>query len=264
MFFRRKKLPDFLIIGAQKAGTTSLYNYLTQHPQVEQAIEKELHYFDLNYDKSFEWYLKSFPELGKSRKNITGEASPYYIFHPSCAKRIKEKLPKVKLIIILRNPVDRAYSHYHHAVRNLGETLPFEEAIEREEARLAGELEKMETDPLYCSYNYQHYSYLSRGIYVDQLKKWYSLFPNKQILLLKYEDLLSNPSDYMKKVSNFLKISSHDYTFDIFNQGAYSKISEETKKQLEQFFKPHNEELHKFVQHDLKLTAFSIADWMNK
>lgn len=264
MFIKRKKLPAFLIIGAQKAGTTSLYNYLIQHPQVEKAIEKEVHYFDLNYYKPFEWYLQCFPGLGGNKKNITGEASPYYIFHPTCAVRIKEKLPKVKLIIILRNPVDRAYSHYHHAVRNLGETLAFEEAIEMEEARLAGELEKLERDPFYCSYNYQHYSYLSRGIYVDQLKNWYDLFPAKQILLLKYEELFSNPSDYMNKVSEFLKISPHNYAFDIFNQGEYSDMSGETQKRLKQFFKPHNEKLHNFIQNDLKLKSFSIADWVNE
>jgi len=174
MLFWRKKLanknlqmPDFLIIGAQKCGTTSLYRYLIQHPQIEPAIKKEIHYFDLNYNKPIQWYLNQFPALKTQSDRITGEATPYYIFHPHAPYRIKEHMPDAKIIVLLRNPVDRAYSHYHYAVERYGETLSFEEALDIENERLAGEMEKFQKNPYYKSRNYRCFSYQKRGIYIE-------------------------------------------------------------------------------------------------
>ena len=119
--------PNFLIIGAQRCGTTSLYNYLIQHPQIVPSSKKEVHFFDLNFHLGQSWYEKHFPEV--SDNILTGEASPYYIFHPLCPKRIFDYDPSVKLIVILRNPIDRAYSHYRHIVRLGHEPLKFEDAL---------------------------------------------------------------------------------------------------------------------------------------
>jgi len=168
-------LIDFLIIGAQRCGTTSLYSYMVLHPQISSAKNKEVHYFDIFFYKGLDWYLSQFPSLSSNNKNlITGESSPYYIFHPLAAKRIFKIIPKVKLIVLLRNPVERAYSHYHHIVKLGHESLTIEEAIKSEKERLDGETEKILSGEF--SFNHQHYSYLARGIYVDQLIQYFELF----------------------------------------------------------------------------------------
>ena len=173
-------LPNFLIIGVSRSGTTSLYNYLTQHPSVAPALIKEVYFFDRSYKRGLAWYRSFFPTVlekyysttVKKKEFITGEATPCYIFHPHVPRRVFKTIPGIKLIVLLRNPVDRAYSFYHHNLRRGLESLSFEEAIESEVKRLRGELEKMMDDENYFSFNRQYYSYLSRGIYVDQLKNW--------------------------------------------------------------------------------------------
>lgn len=244
-----RKMPDFLIIGAQKARTTSLYNYLTQHEQIDAAIVKEVHYFDVNFDKPLEWYMSRFPSLDMSEKNLTGEASPYYIFHPLVPERIHNIMPDIKIIVLLRNPVNRAFSHYHHAIKNLGETLTFEEAIEIEEERLNGEKEKFFRDPLYYSSNFQHYSYLARGIYADQLKSWFNIFPREQFLILTYEDFFSRLPESMKCITDFLCIELHDFNMEPQNQGNYiEKMNPHTEKRLREYFAPHNKRLYELLE----------------
>ncbi|MEJ2557594.1 MAG: sulfotransferase domain-containing protein, partial [Anaerolineae bacterium] len=118
-------LPDFLIIGAQKCGTDSLFRYLGGHPCIKLASSKEAHYFDLKFDKGINWYRSHFPlipykySVKRLRKQdlITGEATPYYLFHPHAPGRAAAIVPHVKLIVLLRNPADRAYSHYNHEVK---------------------------------------------------------------------------------------------------------------------------------------------------
>lgn len=171
-------LPDFVIIGAQKSGTTSLYHVLSQHPYVRPAARKELHYFSIFFHRGLDWYRSCFPspEQEAGRSTITGESSPYYLFHPHAPRRMAEALPQTRLIVLLRNPVDRAYSHYQ-MIANFGhEPLTFEEAIEAEEVRLSGEKAKMLDDGQYFSFAHQYFSYLAKGIYVDQLAYWSKFF----------------------------------------------------------------------------------------
>jgi hypothetical protein len=160
---KREKMPDFLIVGAAKAGTTSLYNYLIQHPKIDGAVRKEVHYFDRDYDKTIDYYRSCFPSLSQPNDHITGEATPYYLFHPYAPERIHKTMPFTKIIILLRNPIDRAYSHYNFTVRYHGDPLTFEEAVEKEEERLAPEFEKFKNNPYYRSLKYQIYSLLSQG-----------------------------------------------------------------------------------------------------
>ena len=146
-----RMMPDFIIIGTQKGGTTSLYRYLIEHPCVAPIYIKEPHFFDIYFYKGLQWYRAHFPTAVEKyyarhiQKHdlITGEASPYYLFHPQAARRVAKTLPKARLIVLLRNPIDRAYSQYQHQTRQDGvEPLTFEEALECEEKRLAGEEEK--------------------------------------------------------------------------------------------------------------------------
>ena len=128
-------LPTFIICGTQRGGTTTLYHYLKEHPQICMSEKKEVHYFDLNYHKSLQWYESHFKDCQNKKVKTIGEASPFYMYLREVPERIDETLPDVKLIFILRNPVDRAYSHYWHEVKLGVEYLPFEEAIKREIAK---------------------------------------------------------------------------------------------------------------------------------
>jgi hypothetical protein len=239
---------DFLIIGAQKCGTTSLYNYLIQHPQIVPARTKEVHFFDLNFNKGIEWYQDQFHPFERQNNLISGEASPYYIFHPLVAERVQQILPKVKIIILLRNPVDRAISHYYHEVRLGVEEKEIEQAIGSEPTRIAGETEKLIQNPNHYSFNHQHYTYISRGKYIDQIKNWLNHFPKQQILILKSEDLYNHPPAILKQVCNFLQIPPYQLpNHDKYNAGQYPPIDPAMYQQLTTYFHPYNQNLEKYL-----------------
>lgn len=255
-------LPDFLIIGTQRGGTTSLYNYLTEHPAIGSASIKEVHFFDSHhFEQGTAWYRAHFPsalqkyyvERALKSEFITGEATPYYLFHPYAAKRAASLLPKVKLIVMLRNPVDRAYSHYYHEIAGGHEHLPsFDEAIDNEEERLAGECEKMQANERYISYNHRHFSYLSRGLYVDQLTAWMSLFPKDQFLILQTEDFYANPTAIYEQTLNFLHIpgdlpAAQKQTFQKYNSTTPPRMDTATRKRLLAYFEPYNARLYAFL-----------------
>lgn len=190
------KLPNFIICGTQKGGTSALYYFLKKHPEIYLPPKKEVHYFDLNYQKGLKWYEKHFKGASSKYKAI-GEASPSYMYLEEVPERIHEVLPDVKLTFILRNPVDRAYSHYWHEVKLGYEWLSFEEAIKVEQERLAkGNI-----------INRIHYSYLDRGEYIEQIKRFRKYFSKDQILVLITEELKSNPEIIMRQIFEFLQIN---------------------------------------------------------
>jgi len=254
-----RKLPDYVIIGAPRCGTTSLYNYLAQHPFVAPAFRKEVHFFDLNYNKGLSWYRANFPtvlsarlfEQKHGRPLLTGEASPYYLFHPHAPRRIRQHLPGAKLIVLLRNPIERAYSHYNLA-RKLGlEDLSFEEGLKKESERLEGEVSKMLRDEFYLSKSHRHHSYLQKGIYADQLKTWFDLFPREQILILKSEDLFSDPSTTFRQVLDFLHLPPWEPPeYEKYNALEYQKIDPSTRKWLAEYFQDHNRRLYDLLGRD--------------
>jgi hypothetical protein len=247
-------LPNFIIIGVQKGGTSSLYKYLLQHPNVVPGYKKEVKFFDGSYHKGIDWYRYNFPlksEMSDPTKQ-TGEASPSYVFHPLVSKRIKDALPDVKLILLLRDPVARAYSHFQGNMRKGQENLSFEEAIEHEESRLEGERESIIADQHYPMYKYLVYSYLARGIYIDQVRNWLEYFPREQILILRSEDLFRNPQSVYSRVLEFLGLANFKLDdYEIFNFGRYSQIDPETEKRLRVYFSPYNQELYEFLGMDL-------------
>ena len=251
-------LPDFMIIGAQKCGTTFLYRLLNRHPYIVLSSRKEVHYFDNvgnNLRYGMNWYRSHFPthfyryyQRCFGRNFITGEASPYYIFHPSVPERVFQKVPKVKLIALLRDPVARAYSHYHHNVRNGFEQLTFEQAIGREEERLEREEERLKADTSYYSYNHVNYSYLSRGIYLRQLINWRRYFSEEQMLLIRSEDFFSNPAQIYSKILAFLGLPEWDIDeYSGSNSNGYPDMDPDTEKRLIVYFHPHNEKLYEFM-----------------
>lgn len=256
---RMRLMPDFLIIGAQKCGTTSLYHNLTMHPNIAPCSVKEVHYFDVHFGKGAAWYRSHFPswlykyikQVGK-QTIVTGESSPYYLFHPHAPRRILEIIPRVKMIAILRNPIVRSYSHYQHEVRKGFETLSFKEAIEKEHERLAGEEEKMLANEHYDSFNHRHYSYLSRGIYVDQLMSWTKWLPRDQLLIVKSEDFYQDTKSAIRRIATFLELPSlESVEYRKFNSFKYPPMDTAMQIYLRDFFKPHNQRLYDFLGADM-------------
>jgi len=271
--FRSDMLPTFLIIGAQKAGTTSLASYLTAHPDVVASKWKEVHFFDLNYAKGRDWYRAHFP-VGRKRKLrsrlpgsvlMSGDATPYYLLHPRVPERAAKLLPDARIIIMLRDPVDRAYSHYHHEVRLGIEPLTFEDAIAAEPIRIAGELEKLQSDSLYQSVNYQHFTYLERGIYAVQILRWLKWFRRDRILMLSAEQFFKDPKAEYERVLSFLGLRPFPLpSYPAEHVGRYSPLSSRMKDSLREFYSPHNQVLRHEINRfwpDLgdKITAYFSA-----
>ena len=252
-------LPDFVIIGAHKSGTSSLYGFLTRHAAIAPGVRKEIHYFSKHHNLGEMWYRAHFPtNLSRRRfykktgqKLLSGEASPTYLDFPTVPNRMKDVLPNVKLIVILRNPVDRAYSNYHHALREKYEISSFEKAIESEEERRIGEKEKMISDPSFVPKHSGVHAYLAGGIYVNHLENWFKHYSREQFLILDTEDLHNNPQSVMDQVFDFLELPPfYAENLKDRNVGNYKEMNEDTRKFLVEYFKPHNERLYKLLQRD--------------
>lgn len=256
-----RSLPYFVVIGAQKAGTSSLYAYLAKHPSVLPASRKEIHYFDSPaFAEGENWYRAHFP-LDSVRKAlgiirgapvITGEASPYYLTHPATPKRMYQLVPDAKLIVMVRNPVDRALSHYQHQFRKGRESLSFGEAISAEEGRLAGERRRMVDDEYYYSRDYWGFSYLTRGRYAEQLEHWFSVFPPNQFLILDSEDFFRDPSTVYAQALAFLGLPSHELVrYERVNSGGeYSGMEPELRQRLSAYFEAPNRRFYELVGRD--------------
>ena len=237
-----RQAPNFMIIGTQRGGTTSLYRYLSAHPEIGQAFRKEVHFFDRYYDKGFDWYLAHFPLRGEFP--VVGEASPYYVFHRDVPERILTAVPQAKFVLLLRNPVDRAYSQYHMKFKRRLETLSFEEAIEREPERLA-----VSDDPLNPAW--RHHSYLARSVYVDQLKRWFDCFPRDRFLIIKSEDFYAEPLRILHQTQAFLGVGPHSpATLEVHHQAEYGAMDWFMRRRLTDYFTPYNRQLYDLLGRD--------------
>jgi hypothetical protein len=250
-------LPAALLIGAQKSGTTSLFHYLVEHPDVLPSFGKEIHYFDLHYARGVGWYRGRFPFRHRLRRGaLTLDATPYYLAHPLAPQRASQLLPNAKLVAVLRNPINRAFSHYHHEVRAGQETLSFAEAIEKESERLTGEEERLSTDPGYYSYNHHHYSYTGRGLYLDQLRRWVQHFPRSRLLVLQSERFFRDPAATTAAVHEFLGLRPfRGRSRKIFLPGKYGhEMPPDVRKRLATYFEPYNRELYQWLGEEFDWT----------
>jgi Sulfotransferase domain len=243
-------LPDFLIIGAPKCGTTSLYYLLTEHPHIVPAAAKELHFFNSHFDLGIQWYRRCFPRPTHKggQSTITGEATPSYLPDLLAPARVAEVVPRARLIVLLRNPVDRAYSHYQMGRRKGWEkTATFEEAVVAEHAvRPLGERVTLDDDSWY----------LSGGIYVDQLARWSSFFRDEQMLVIRSEDFSWRPEQTLKRVFGFLELPDWEPQAGALHtklhRGGYEQeMQPATRRRLEEYFEPHNRRLYTFLGEDL-------------
>jgi Sulfotransferase domain len=263
---RARILPSFIIIGAQRAGTTSLFDYLGRHPDVASptavaediAWSKEIHFFDDRFTRGLDWYRALFPlavhrryARARGRDLVAAEATPYYLFHPAVPARIASTLPDVRLIALLRDPIERAYSHYQLAHRKGREQLSFEEALAAEPERIAEDEPHLD-DPTYRTRHHRHHSYLARGMYADQLERWFAHFPREQLLIIRSEDFLSRPAEIYADTLAFLGLRSWRLDhFEQRNRGSYAPIDPALRARLEEHFAEPNARLERLLGREL-------------
>ena len=248
-----RTLPDFLIVGAQRAGTTSMYRRLSGHPDVLPAgLHKGVHYFDTAYARGPQWYRSHFPlratverhRRATGRRPVTGEASPYYMFHPLVPGRIAQDLPDVKVVVMLRDPVERAYSAYTHERARGFETEELERALDLEPERLAGVDEAFARDPHHVSLAHQHNAYVARGRYAEQLQRLEQHLGRDRILVVDSDELFVDAGPQLAAVSDFLGIGPWDSeSFEKRNARPRRALEGSVRERLERYFEPHDEQL---------------------
>ena len=252
----RRPLPDFLIIGTKRGGTTSLWRYLIQHPLVPRLFPawntKTSHYFEDKYTRGEAWYRSHFPTERQrallSRRHHgpakVGEAAPLYMFHPLAASRVAALMPSVKLIVLLRDPVERAYSHWKERRGEGVEPLSFRDALAAEESRTAGERDRLIADPAYVSSAYDWYTYRERGCYLSHLTPWLSLFDRSQLLILASETLYRAPARSYAEILSFIGLPPYELpSYDVYNDRPSRGMDDDVRAELTSFYRPHNEAL---------------------
>lgn len=237
----------FLIVGAQKSGTSALNNYLKTHPRLCLARKKEVHFFDneqffagddTNYSRYHAFFSPGF------FKNICGEATPIYMYWYHAPRRIWEYNPAMKLIFILRNPIDRAFSAWNMEYQRKREFLPFSQAIRIESQRMRSAL----------PFQHRVYSYVDRGFYTDQIRRFWHFFPKNQTLFLKHEELQDDPQNTVNRVCNFLRVRNlrnleqqlvHAYPYK-------TTMAPEDRKYLCEMFKMEIKDLEQMLNWDCR------------
>ena len=193
-------VPGYLVVGTKRGGSSSIAQWISQHPAVAPCRRKKgTHYFDVNYGRGLAWYLSCFPPASPGVLT-TGEASPYYMFHPLAAERISRALPDVRIIVSLREPVSRAWSQHQYETQQGYEDQPFHEAIRLEPSRLEGEEERLRRDPSYESFAHRHHAYVQRGHYAEQIERLYRYIDPQRVLVLRSESMFTDPHGELDRV----------------------------------------------------------------
>lgn len=248
----RRPLPDFLVIGAQRAGTTSLFRALMQHPQIRRPnLHKGVNYFDLNFDRGERWYRAHFPVRHEGDDSQVFDASGYYMFHPLAAERIVRELPGVKVVAMLRSPVERAFSAYkHERARGFEWESTFERALALEDRRLAGEEARIREADGYYSFNHQHHAYRRRGEYAHLLRPFVAGLGRENLLLLESERFFSEPEKEFSKVIEFLGIADVlPSTFERYNARPSKDMDPGVRADLSAIFEEPDRELADLLGH---------------
>lgn len=237
----RGGLPDALIIGAQKAGTSSLFHMLSQHPNVGRAPTKEVHFFDTHFARGSNWYKGQFRPRAET---LLVDATPYYLFHPPTPARAAALLPGAKLIVLLREPVARAFSHYQHERARGREELGFEQAIAAEAERLGDSEQALADGRIANSPAHRHCSYVRRGFYVAQIERWRRHYPLDRFLFLKAEDLFAAPRQAFDRTCAFLGLPPFALPDTRpCNQRSYDAMSPEIRVRLAKLYEEPNARL---------------------
>lgn len=247
--------PDFLVIGAQRSGTTSLFRAFEQHPQVVRpTFNKGINYFDISYHRGPSWYRAHFPLARTVRRDVPAgtyaafEASGYYMFHPLAPARIARDLPNVKIVAMLRDPVERAFSAWKHESARGFDPMAFEDAISQEAERTRGERERMIADERYQSHAYRHYSYAARGDYVAQLREFYDRLPASQIHVVYSESFFTDPEHEFGLLTDFLGLErTTDIEFDRHNARPSGPMPGQSRELLTELYVSQADDLESLV-----------------
>ncbi len=254
--------PDFIVIGTQRGGTSSLFKYLSFHPEIVPSVRKEIEYFNRYLSEHGpKWYRSHFPSEARRRRALqagrpfaTFEASPTYLDHPHTPAAVARLMPDLKLIVLLRDPLARAHSHYEHMVRLGMEPFPFAQAVRFEEDRIGEERSKVFADPLYYSRPYTRYCYAYRGFYADHLGRWLDHFDRAQLLALRSEDFYSDPAASLGRILSFIGVDPDwrpaefaNFSYRSGQKADYEEMDAASRRFLEEKFGPHNERLIKLL-----------------
>jgi hypothetical protein len=243
---RPRMRPAFLIIGAQKAGTSSLFSYLMRHGGFLRPLLKDVYFFDQNYARGIDWYLSFFPSIGAQRARerrtggavVTGEAATHYLLHPLSPARVRVTFPDIRLVALLRDPAKRALSHFFHN-RGFGRE-PLESALqafEQEESRLAA------SDP--ADESFARFSYLAHGRYAEQLTRWFAHFPREQLLVVASERMFAEPDAHFRAICRFIGLPERSLdSYPPVGQGRNSRRDEDALAFARSYFRPHNAALY--------------------
>ena len=240
--------PSFVMVGASRAGTTSLFQALSGHPQVlRPTVNKGVHYFDVSSWRPTSWYYGHFPVRPLARQGwgdpVTFEASGYYMFHPFAIGRMVAELPDVKVVAMLRDPVERAYSSWKHERARGFEWETFEKAVELEDERLVGEVDRMR-DPTYESFSHRHHAHRARGEYAEQLERIYSALPPERVFVMESEPFFARPCVEFQRLLAFLGLRDFlPARFDRLNARPSPSMPTHLRALLREHYRPHDERL---------------------
>jgi len=254
-------LPDLLIIGAMKCGTTTLFRMLEQHPGFIPPNTKEIQFFNQprNHARGQGWYRAHFPtarrmsRIGRrlGYRPVTGEATPA-MSAPMYARNAGRLVPTARIVVSLRNPVDRAWSHYQHYQRHPApDPVDFETAIERELNWMASGAKLCEENFLELAPHRHRLGYIVRGQYAEQLEDWFEHFPSDQILILHFERWIEKPNETMNRISEHLGLPAHEFRATRANPGHYGdETFIESRDRLIEHFRPWNRRLFELLGED--------------
>ncbi|MBD3362750.1 hypothetical protein GF362_03455 [Candidatus Dojkabacteria bacterium] len=249
---KKKGRPNFIIIGAEKSGTSSLFQYMINHPKILTPVEKETHFFTKKFKNGFDWYSAHFAYIPNDSNYITGEASTSYLCdYRNSVRRIKKYLDDSVFIAVLRNPVDRAVSNYYQMAKLGNEKRDIEQAFEEEINILNKTKNPLSKFVLLKTHSFGQRGYLWRGLYYYFFKRWFSEFPRERFLILKSKDLFENTTDTMSQVFRFLDLEDYkEKQYKKYNPGRYNPVDDKLRRELTKFFKPHNQKLDNLLAKD--------------
>jgi hypothetical protein len=258
-----RPLPAFLVIGTHRGGTTSLQRYLDRHPCVLRNFPraqdvKGVRYFDENFFRGVDWYRSHFATAAYRRYMgrlhggpvLSGDASPYCLFHPAAAERASRVVPEAKIIVLLRDPIERAYSHWKRERRNGREPLErFEDAVAAEPDRLRGEVERILSDERYYSYAHENFSYISQGLYLDPLRQWLDRYPRERVFIASSERFREDPERVYLEVLEFLGLPAFPLrdAARLNADPAGRELDPELRRALSARVAPHNRRLEAYL-----------------
>jgi hypothetical protein len=249
----RRPLPDFLVVGGQRCGTTSLFRALMAHPQIQRAnLHKGVNYFDINYDRGERWYRAHFPVRRPGDDVRVFDASGYYMFHPLAAERIARDMPDVKVIAMVRAPEERAFSAYKHELaRGFEWERSFARALELEDRRLAGEVERIRSEPGYYSFNHRHHAYRRRGEYARLLAPFVEGLGRDRVLVVESERFFARPEDCYRTITEFLDVSPFmPSTFERYNARPSAGMDPDVRRRLQAHFESRDDDLAALLGRD--------------